>query len=157
MTLFSLYTFAIQATWWTFICQPFPFYQVIFDTTVTTTKRNNLVLLKCSGDFLFRILHQWGLVWGVSTKNEVIVHPTQGMALECQSEARLRLQALWPHPPTTTMEQSKQVPAGFFSSTSHEWPHSCIWAQPPLGENTTLRTCQQGLAEASSCRDLWDL
>lgn len=26
------------------------------------------------------------------------MHPTQGMALECKSKARLHLQALWPHP-----------------------------------------------------------
>lgn len=45
---------------------------------------------------------------------------------------------------TATAEQRKHVPAGFFSSTSHKWPHSCTG-----GGNTTLQSCQHIAAEAS--------
>lgn len=99
----------------------------------------------------FRVIYQWGLVWGASLTvhsvlhedHEVIVQPTQGMALECKSKARLHLQALWPHP-SHNHKQAEETSSSRVLLHHHKWPHSCAGSsQPSLGESTILQTCQQ--------------
>lgn len=91
------------------------------------------------------------MVWGASLAvhsvlhkdHEVIVHPTQEMALECKSKARLHLQALWPHP-SHNHNQAEETSSSRVLLQHHKWPHSCTGSsQPSLGENTILQTCQQ--------------